>query len=126
MTYFPRSTPAGLFRQYFGYGGGRARNLIKHRAVPRLRQVVPLATLPAVALTALTAVYWPAVLPAAAWCAASLALGTLAATRGVRETAVPAVGAPLVGVAAMIMHLAWSAGFWSAVVGGFLPRRGAA
>src|SRR5690606_6194914 len=42
MTYYPRSTVAGLFRQYFGYGGGRARNILKHRMRPRLRQLMPL------------------------------------------------------------------------------------
>lgn len=122
MTYFPRATPAGLFRQYFGYGGGRARNLLKHRAIPRIRQVVPLATAPAVVLAALSVFYWPAMIPAAIWVVASLVLGAIASARGVRETAVPAAGAPLVGIAAMIMHVAWSAGFWTALAGLMLPK----
>ena len=45
MTYYPRATVSGLFRQYFGYGGGRARNILKHRMRPRLRQMAPLAIL---------------------------------------------------------------------------------
>jgi succinoglycan biosynthesis protein ExoA len=115
MTYFPRETPAGLFRQYFGYGGGRARNLLKHRVVPKIRQIVPLTTLPAVALAGLAFAFWPALLPAAAWIAASLVLGVVAARTS--ASAVALTGAPLVSAAAMIMHLAWSAGFWAALLG---------
>ena len=58
MTYYPRSTASGLFRQYFGYGGGRARNIFKHRARPRLRQLAPLAILPVVLLAALSIWHW--------------------------------------------------------------------
>lgn len=41
MRYYPRSTPWALARQYFRYGLGRARNLLKHRARPKLRQMAP-------------------------------------------------------------------------------------
>ena len=94
------------------------RTSLKHRAVPRLRQVVPLAALPAAGLAALSLIYWPAILPAASWCVASLVLGTVASARSDRATALPVSGAPLVGIAAMIMHVAWSAGFWTALVSG--------
>jgi succinoglycan biosynthesis protein ExoA len=116
MTYFPRATPGALFRQYFGYGGGRARNVLKHRTLPRLRQLLPLAIVPAVALAALALVHWSALVPLAAWITLCLLLGAIATTRHVAEARVPLLGAPLVGVAAMIMHLAWSAGFWAHVV----------
>ena len=65
MTYYPRSTASALFRQYFGYGGGRARNILKHRMRPRLRQMLPLVILPAVLLAALSIVHWIFVIPLA-------------------------------------------------------------
>ena len=112
MTYFPRSTAAGLFKQYFGYGGGRARNIVKHRMKPRLRQMVPLVILPAVLLAALSIIHWGFLVPLLAWGLACFALGAVAARQHVKEYGLQPVQVPLVGVAAMIMHFAWSSGFW--------------
>ena len=111
MTYYPRSTASGLFKQYFGYGGGRARNILKHRMKPRLRQMMPLVILPAVLLAALSVVHWGFLAPLLLWGLACLGLGALA-TRQHVDYGVHLLQAPLVGIAAMIMHLAWSAGFW--------------
>jgi succinoglycan biosynthesis protein ExoA len=112
MTYFPRATASGLFRQYFGYGGGRARNILKHRMRPRLRQMLPLVILPAVLLAALSFVHWVFLVPLVGWGIACLALGAFAARQHHADYGVPIMQAPLVGVAAMIMHFAWSSGFW--------------
>ncbi|KKB12935.1 succinoglycan biosynthesis protein exoa [Devosia geojensis] len=112
MTYYPRSTPSKLFKQYFGYGSGRARNILKHRMVPRVRQMLPLVILPAVALALLSFVHWSALVPLVLWCIACLALGAYATYRHFDKYGLPFSRAPLVGVAAMIMHLAWSSGFW--------------
>ncbi|WDR03544.1 glycosyltransferase family 2 protein [Devosia algicola] len=112
MTYFPRSTASGLFRQYFGYGGGRARNILKHRMKPRLRQMMPLAILPAVLLAGLSIVHWSFLIPMVAWSLACLGLGAVAAQQHAKDYGLPMMQAPLVGVAAMIMHFAWSSGFW--------------
>jgi succinoglycan biosynthesis protein ExoA len=124
MVYFPRATPAALFRQYFGYGGGRARNLLKHHTIPRLRQVLPLAIVPAVALTGLALVNWLALVPLLLWSALCLGLGTLAAARSRHQYRLPLFYAPLAGLAAMIMHFAWSAGFWLHVATFANRRRG--
>lgn len=106
MTYYPRSTPRALFRQYLGYGRGRARNVVKHRSIPKLRQMIPLMVAPAVAGALLAVVSVAAIVPAFAWMMACLAYGAwLAVFRGERNGL-------LAGVSAMIMHLAWSAGFW--------------
>lgn len=44
--YFPRDSLLALIRQYFRYGAGRARTLLKRRRLPRLSPAVPfLATL---------------------------------------------------------------------------------
>jgi succinoglycan biosynthesis protein ExoA len=112
MTYFPRATASGLFKQYFGYGGGRARNILKHRMKPRLRQMMPLVILPAVLLAALSILHWGFLIPLLAWGLACFALGAVAARQHFADYGLPIAQAPLVGVAAMIMHFAWSSGFW--------------
>lgn len=112
MTYYPRSTAAGLFRQYFGYGGGRARNILKHRMRPRLRQMAPLAILPVVLLAVLSIWHWGFLVPLAIWGGGCIALGIHAARKHYPQYEMPMALSPLVGLAAMIMHLAWSAGFW--------------
>jgi hypothetical protein len=39
--YIPRDRPAALARQYFRYGQGRARTVLKHRRLLSLRPVIP-------------------------------------------------------------------------------------
>lgn len=107
IVYHPRATPAALWRQYFSYGKGRARTVLKHYAPLRLRQAVPLSIAPAVASLALAPFFWAFALPALVWAAAALTYGVVLGVRR-RDGA-----ALLSGVAAMIMHLAWSAGFWT-------------
>lgn len=109
--YYPRETPGALLRQYLNYGGGRARNVLKHRTVPKVRQMVPLMVAPALALSLLTRVNRLAAVPALAWILACLGYGAML---GVRERK-PATA--LAGPAAMIMHLGWSAGFWRMLIG---------
>jgi glycosyltransferase involved in cell wall biosynthesis len=41
VYYYPRDSLAGLARQYFRYGQGRARTLLKHRRFIRLRPALP-------------------------------------------------------------------------------------
>ncbi len=67
ITYYPRTTLRGLFRQYLAYGQGRARMLLRHRRRPKLRQLLPMGVAPAVALAAFTAVQPLGALPAAIW-----------------------------------------------------------
>ena len=110
MTYYPRATAGSLFRQYLGYGRGRAKNLLKHRTVPKLRQAVPLLVFPAVAGAGLAVLSAAALLPAGLWVAACLGYGVKMAL-GRREP----LGL-LAPFPAMIMHLAWSAGFWLQLV----------
>lgn len=106
MVYYPRAKPLPLFRQYFGYGRGRARNILKHRAMPGLRQMLPLAVAPVAFGALLAVVNWMAVLPVGLWAAACLGYGVWMAL-GQRNPY-----GPLAAVSAMVMHLAWSAGFW--------------
>jgi succinoglycan biosynthesis protein ExoA len=52
-----------------------------------------------------------------------MSLGALAARRHVNTYGLPVSRAPLVGVAAMIMHLAWSSGFWLHLAQSLTQRR---
>jgi succinoglycan biosynthesis protein ExoA len=106
LVYYPRETPGALWRQYLNYGRGRARTVLKHRVRLKLRQAAPLAVAPAV-LLAVAAPLNPLLgAPAAAWMLACLTFGL---ALGLKARCGCAAGA---GFAAMIMHLAWSLGFW--------------
>ena len=112
VVYHPRAAPGELFTQYVRHGAGRARMLLRHRARPRIRQLLPVAVAPAVVLL-VPAIWLPVlVLPAAAWALACLAYGLWLGPR--RESSC----ALLSGIAAMIIHLGWSLGFWSRLLRG--------
>ena len=119
ICYLPRRNAAALFRQYRSYGSGRATMLLKHRLRPRLRQVLPLATGPAaglatlgIALASLDARWLLLGAPGALWAAACLGYGFVLAIRA-RSPAVA-----WSGPAAIVMHLAWSIGFFLRLVRG--------
>jgi succinoglycan biosynthesis protein ExoA len=116
VTYYPRSTARALFGQYLQYGQGRARTLLRHRLRPKLRQLLPVAVAPAVVVAPFGLLDPPLALPAAAWLAICLAGGLLLGLRnGGRE-------ACAAGVAAALMHLGWSLGFWRQLLSGPEPR----
>jgi succinoglycan biosynthesis protein ExoA len=117
LVYYPRGSSRSLFRQYFYYGRGRAMTLARHGGKRHWRQVAPLAVAPAVALALLSPLAWPLVLPAAGWALACLGLGLTLGSRS--SPCAYAAGYP-----AMLMHLAWSMGYWKQVILG--PRPGAA
>jgi succinoglycan biosynthesis protein ExoA len=106
MVYYPRARMVPLFKQYFGYGRGRAKNILKHRAMPGLRQMLPLAVAPVAFGALLAIVNWAAIIPFGVWAAACLGYGVWMAV-GQRNPY-----GPLAAISAMVMHLAWSAGFW--------------
>ena len=112
VTYFPRARPWPLARQYWRYGRSRARMLRKHRARPRLRQVLPVAV-PSSAVLALIAGL-PAVAnrawlwlsaPFVFWVFLCVVYGAILAIRRRKFDVLAA--AP----AGMIMHFSWGAGF---------------
>lgn len=117
MVYYPRTRVIPLFRQYFGYGRGRARNILKHRAWPSLRQMIPLAVAPVTAGALLAVMNWAAVIPFFAWAGACIAYGAWLAV-GQRNPY-----GPLAAFSAMVMHLAWSAGFWRELLAPSRPGR---
>ena len=110
MVYYPRASVKPLFRQYFGYGRGRARNFLKHRALPSLRQMIPLAVAPVTVGALLAILNWAAAIPFVVWAGACIAYGAWLAI-GQRNPY-----GPLAALSAMVMHFAWSAGFWREVL----------
>jgi succinoglycan biosynthesis protein ExoA len=114
LVYTPRRSPGALFRQYLNYGKGRARTVAKHRLPLKLRQMAPLMVAPAVGLAvvgaglaALAPLFAALLVPALAWAMLCLTFGLWLGLRD--RSACTAMS----GVAAMIMHFAWSIGFLS-------------
>jgi succinoglycan biosynthesis protein ExoA len=105
IIYFPRASPKALWRQYFKYGQGRARNVGRHRLPMKLRQLLPVA----VALSVLglpLALFFPVLAtPALLWLSACLIGGIVIARQADQKALFD------VSVAASIMHLAWGLGF---------------
>jgi GT2 family glycosyltransferase len=114
ITYFPRGRLSALARQYFNFGHGRAANLMKHRARPKLRQLAVIAVGPMLLAAWLSPLAFALALPALLWIGLVLAGGTAQALS--RRSALLLLSGPV----AMLMHLCWSMGFWSRVV---LPIR---
>jgi succinoglycan biosynthesis protein ExoA len=118
ITYFPRRTAASLFRQYRNYGRGRARNLRRHPAPVKLRQMLPLAVAPAIlvgVLGVLLACFRTEGLllcvPALSWLAGVLLAGVVV---GVKAGTLCGAAS---GLAAATMHAGWSLGFLEEVTG---------
>ena len=112
MTYYPRTTIAGLVRQYRNHGAGRARTLLLHRCRPRLRQLAPVCVVLWSGFAVLAAPVTPWLLPF------PLAYVLICCVRGVasacarRDPSLLAVGPALVA-----MHLAWGFGFLARLAG---------
>jgi succinoglycan biosynthesis protein ExoA len=107
ISYFPRDSFRALARQYFNHGAGRARTMLKHRRVPKTRQLLPLGAFGMNALSLATGVGlgWPFFLPALAYVGVCL-IGGLLLALSERDRAGCAAGP-----AAIIMHQGWAAGF---------------
>ena len=116
LTYFPRARLRALMRQYYNFGRGRARNLLKHNARPAARQAAVAMLAPAAALVLLVPFSALFALPLALWLLACLAGGVMIALQTKRPEGL------LAGLIAGTMHMAWSAGFWRQ----WLARRPAA
>ncbi|MEO0881128.1 MAG: glycosyltransferase family 2 protein [Pseudomonadota bacterium] len=106
LDYHPRSDAKSLAKQYVSYGKGRARTLLKHRKVPKLRQLAPVAVFLGSIVSVLLAplVPWVLVAPAAY-------LSLLVGTSAWGLVAMRSACGLLAGPAAGIMHMAWATGF---------------
>jgi succinoglycan biosynthesis protein ExoA len=106
IIYHPRSDVRSLFRQYLSYGRGRAQTVQKHSSRLKLRQMLPLLTLPSLLLALAGPVQPMLAAPAVIWSGTCLIYGLVLAARA-KDLCVAAAG-----VAAMTMHLAWAIGFY--------------
>lgn len=109
VAYLPRGDVGALWRQFRGYGQGRARTAVRHPGSLRGRQLAAPALVVALA-GSLAVVPWtfgPFALLAGGYGALVLSGAVAAARRGPARTLA-------VAVALMTMHLAWGAGFLAA------------
>lgn len=107
ITYFPRESLTALARQYFNHGSGRARTMFKHRYPPKVRQLLPFASLGmnVCSLASGLSFGWPFLLPSLAYVGTCMTWGMFL-TISERD---PSGWAS--GLAAIIMHQSWAAGF---------------
>ena len=110
VTYYPRGSIAGLFRQYFNFGSGRARNFLKHPNGVKLRHLALAAIAPALCLALLAPIAGIFVFPAVAWAVLCVGYGLVL---GKRLQDPCAAGA---GIAAMAMQAGWSFGFFRELI----------
>jgi succinoglycan biosynthesis protein ExoA len=119
LAYVMRPTLGGLWRQYWSYGRGRARTIAKHRVRPRLRQIVPVAEVVLLALSALVGLAWPPALLWNVFYGALLLLASVVCAIQLRLAA-----GLLAGPALGVMHLGWGLGFLRQIGVELVARRG--
>jgi succinoglycan biosynthesis protein ExoA len=117
MDYQMRPTPRGLIKQYWSYGKGRARTLLKHRMRPRLRQLIPVLNLLLIAFCLMLSGLLPVLL---LW--PFLYLLALIAISVQSVLSMRSLCGLWAGVALAIIHNAWALGFLSQL-GRWLFRR---
>jgi succinoglycan biosynthesis protein ExoA len=107
MTYFPRETMRGLWRQYFHYGRGRALTYRSHRYRLKMRQLAPIVvTMGTLGGILLALALHPAfALIPLAYLLLCLGWSAISALRN-RDLCIAAMGA-----AAAVMHHSWAFGF---------------
>lgn len=111
VHYYPRETFGQLARQYFKYGRGRARTLLKLGALPTWRPLAPFALVAGAAALVLMPPLWP--LAPVAFAAYALATGAEA----VRVGAPHGLGlVPLVWAIFPVLHASHGAGFAAGLV----------
>ncbi len=109
LIYYPRASAKALFKQYYNFGRGVAKMIAKHKNRPRIRQMIPAGVAPAAALALLSPIFPILALPINAWILICLIYGAVLSYKA-RDISIAASG-----IAAMIMHMAWSIGFWKAL-----------
>jgi succinoglycan biosynthesis protein ExoA len=111
VHYYPRDSFKKLATQYFRYGKGRARTLIKLGKFPTLRPAGPFLMMSGLASTLVLPILWP--LAPVAFAAYALATGAEAVRVGKRlgPAAIPAVWAMF-----PVLHASHAAGFAAGLV----------
>jgi succinoglycan biosynthesis protein ExoA len=120
IDYFPRDSFAGLARQYFGFGAGRARTVLKHKIMPRARQLIPALLFPVALCALLTPFIWLACVPILLWVCLVVVFGSLEARK--HDATNNPIGMARVVLSVAIMHMTWSMGFCRSVLRHLLSR----
>jgi succinoglycan biosynthesis protein ExoA len=108
VHYFPRDSLRSLAKQYFRYGRGRARTLLKLGRFPTLRPLLPFALVSSAATLLALPPLWPLVPPAAA----TYALATGAeAIRVTTRSNLPPTAMPLIWAIFPVLHASHGIGF---------------
>ena len=121
IKYVPRDTFRGLWKQYFNYGKGRARNLKKHKSTPRLRQIIPLINFLGLVGSALGAGLWAGFGTAEGWLRWAgfglmafqplLYLSALTLVSVIGAIKMKSICGLLAGIVLACMHNSWALGF---------------
>jgi succinoglycan biosynthesis protein ExoA len=111
IEYTPRGSLLGLARQYYNYGKGRVRTILKHRVRPKIRQMVPvlalLGVISGIALLPLTP--WLALIPLSYL----LLLSCVSVAFAIAKQSLCGFWT---GPALATMHLSWGWGFIAGLV----------
>jgi succinoglycan biosynthesis protein ExoA len=117
LRYAMRDTIGGLARQYYRYGGWRARTLLLHGARPRIRQILPVGLLVALAMCLAGSLLQPALLLGPAIYGLLLMSASIACT-----VSTASAGGLWAGPALAVIHNAWAIGFLLAAARWFCRR----
>ena len=111
LDYLMRPTPKALARQYWAYGRGRARTVLKHQMRPRIRQMVPVLNMLVIAfcMALLTSNPLFGILPI-------LYLAMLIAVSIACAIKMKSACGIWAGVVVGIVHNAWAIGFITQIV----------
>jgi succinoglycan biosynthesis protein ExoA len=112
ILYFPRDSLGKLSRQYLNFGAGRFATALKHPGSLGGRHFVLMGLAPVAGLSAFSIFTPQAAMPLLMWFALCLVLGLVKAFRN------RAPQLAFCGVAAAVMQLSWSVGFWRASLQG--------
>jgi succinoglycan biosynthesis protein ExoA len=107
VQYYPRKTFIALAIQYFRYGKGRARTVIKHRKITSLRQIAPLCLIATfiVSLSLSLRFSTTFILPVAIYFTVVIIASIIGSIRMKDSSLV------LASIGFSIIHLAWAFGF---------------
>ncbi len=106
LDYQMRPDPRALLKQYWRYGRGRARTILKHKLQPRLRQLIPVINLAFLCVSLLLAPWsgWFLVWP-------GIYLFVLLGVTAVATLRLKSVCGIFAGLALGLIHNGWAAGF---------------
>jgi succinoglycan biosynthesis protein ExoA len=111
VHYFPRDSYAGLAKQYFKYGKGRARTMLKHRGLPTIRPMLPFLLVVSGTTMLVTSPWHPFLLPALG------VYGAAAAIEAIRVCRKEGIHlAPIVASIFPVLHVSHGVGFATGLV----------